>query len=161
MSSISSGAVRVIRVGLDYNWHVLRLTRCVQLTMPHALPVAFRSGLTGNHRLKAFPVLVKLWYSLYGRSYGQTHKTSYHLTQISLLLLLLLLVKCLFVWKKTILCLAFVFVCLHRALDSCRGFAKSLHSGGCCCYYRWLWFISIHIKNFKLVAWKMTELWQF
>ena len=30
------------------------------------------------------------------------------------------------------LCLAVVFVCLHSALDSCRGFAKSLHSGGCC-----------------------------
>jgi len=50
------------------------------------------------------------------------------------------------------LCLAGVFVCLHSALDSCKGFAISLHSGCCCCHYRWFGFISIHIKNFKLVA---------
>ena len=44
------------------------------------------------------------------------------------------------------LCLAVVFVCLHSALDSCRGFAISLHSGHCCCHYRWFWFISTSVE---------------
>ena len=50
------------------------------------------------------------------------------------------------------LCLAVVFVGLHIAQDSFKVFALSLHSGCCCCHYRWFWSVSIHIKNFKLVA---------